>query len=108
LNHVNYIDLHYSYLGIPRNYFLHRCQNILQEILRVEYKHKNEVYRSEQMKKLIRNSVQRNENISSSDKLYNTINPIIRSNSQKENTPKITTTPKQNLMTQTDGRFFRE
>lgn len=38
--HVNYADLRFSYLGVPRNYLKHASQNILQEIIRFEYRYK--------------------------------------------------------------------
>lgn len=40
LPHVNYVDHRYSYLGIPRYPIKHICQNLLQEIFRIEYSHR--------------------------------------------------------------------
>lgn len=40
LPYVNYIDLRYTFLGVPRNNLKHMCQNILQEMLRFECRHK--------------------------------------------------------------------
>lgn len=40
LSNVNYVDLRYSYLGVPQNNLKHVCQNILQEVLRFNYRHR--------------------------------------------------------------------
>lgn len=54
LSHLNYIDLRYSYLGQPRNTLKHLCQNILQEILRLDYKYKIKNYQSKEIQKMIK------------------------------------------------------
>jgi hypothetical protein len=56
LTHVNYIDLRYSYLlysGIPRNNLRHLAQNILQEVIRFEYKHKIKSHQQKQIRQLL-------------------------------------------------------
>ncbi|CAK1589546.1 unnamed protein product [Parnassius mnemosyne] len=54
LPNVNYIDLRYSYLGLPHNNLRHLCQNILQEILRLDYKYKIKNYQSKEIQKLLK------------------------------------------------------
>lgn len=55
LPHVKYIDLRYSYLGIPLNNFKHVCQNVLQEILRIEYNDRTNAYRAKHVHNMLRN-----------------------------------------------------
>lgn len=52
LENVNFVDLHYSYLGLPHDLLKHACKNILQEVLRLEYRHKLTFRYAELAKKL--------------------------------------------------------
>lgn len=69
---VKYIDLRYSYLGIPRNKLKHLTQNILQEILRSEYTYKLNSHRSQQIYNMMRKHNKKQEtNINSSETAIN-------------------------------------
>lgn len=61
LPHISYVDLRYSYLGLPRDSLRHLCQNILQEIIRIEYRCKLKHYKIKELQQLMRKSIQTQE-----------------------------------------------